>query len=78
MVTVRSPGAGAHLIRAVDAGGRQAPRAAGGVSSQVDQKGTFLFDAQVHKANPDLEPVEESRLLRMTVQAWGQVYRITD
>lgn len=48
------------------------------VSSQVGQKGTFLFDAQVHKANADPELVEEGQLLKMTVQAWGQVYRITD
>jgi secreted PhoX family phosphatase len=48
------------------------------VSSQVGQKGTFLFDAQVHKPNADPELVEQGQLLRMTVQAWGQVYRITD
>ena len=37
-------------------------------------KGEFLFDAQVHKANPDPELVEEGQLLRMSVDDWDAVY----
>jgi len=46
------------------------------ISRLVGKKGTFAFDAQVHKANPDPELVEEGQLLSMTIQAWGQVYTI--
>ena len=42
----------------------------------------FVFDAQVHRASDspppfNTEEVEEGQLLTMTVQSWGQVYRIT-
>jgi hypothetical protein len=44
------------------------------VSKQVGRQGTFVFDAQVHKPNPDPELVEEGQLLTMTVSDWSRVY----
>ena len=67
----------APRVRPTDHARTRSP-AASSTSPTLGQKGTFLFDAQVHKANADPELVEEGQLLRMTVQAWGQVYRITD
>jgi len=46
------------------------------ISDLAGKKGTFVFDAQVHKPNPDPELVEEGQLLTMTVQSWGQIYKI--
>lgn len=46
------------------------------ISDLAGKKGTFVFDAQVHKSNPDPELVEEGQLLTMTVQSWGQIYKI--
>ena len=36
----------------------------------------FLFDAQVHKANPDPELVEEGQMLALHVDRWQDVYDI--
>jgi hypothetical protein len=44
------------------------------VSGLLGRPGTFVFDAQVHKANPDPELVEEGQLLTMTVSNWDRVY----
>lgn len=38
--------------------------------------GTFLFDAQVHKASPDPELVEPGQLLALRVLNWSAVYTI--
>ena len=45
------------------------------VSRLVDERGTFLFDAQVHAPNADPELVESGQLLSLRVQSWGRVYR---
>jgi len=39
-------------------------------------RSTFLFDAQVHKANPDPELVEEGQLLTLEVDDFDDVYDI--
>ena len=44
------------------------------VSGLLGRPGTFVFDAQVHKANPDPGLVEEGQLLTMTVPNWDRVY----
>jgi hypothetical protein len=44
------------------------------VSRLAGRPGTFLFDAQVHKPQPDPELVEEGQLLTMTVTDWNRVY----
>jgi hypothetical protein len=44
------------------------------VSGLLGRPGTFVFDAQVHKPNPDPELVEEGQLLTMTVTNWNRVY----
>ncbi|MCW2702309.1 MAG: PhoX family protein [Blastococcus sp.] len=44
------------------------------VSGVLGRPGTFVFDAQVHKPNPDPELVEEGQLLTMTVSNWDRVY----
>jgi hypothetical protein len=36
----------------------------------------FLFDAQVHKANPDPELVEEGQMLALHIDRWKDVYDI--
>jgi hypothetical protein len=36
--------------------------------------GTFLFDAQVHKAHPDTEKVEHGQLLALHVRSWTTVF----
>ena len=51
-------------------------------SGLLGGKGVYVFDAQVHRASDspapfNVEEVEEGQLLTMTVQSWGQVYRIT-
>lgn len=51
------------------------------VSRVTGKKGTFVFDAQVHKARPATDPnakeeVEEGQLLSMTVRSWQDVYTI--
>jgi sugar lactone lactonase YvrE len=38
--------------------------------------GTFLFDAQVHKSNPDPELVEEGQLLLLEVGSFRRVYDV--
>ena len=43
-------------------------------SSVLNKKGTFLFDAQVHKANPDPALVEYGQLLTMRVRNWNKVF----
>jgi len=43
-------------------------------ASKVMGKGWFLFDAQVHKANPDPALVEYGQLLAMKVRDWGAVF----
>lgn len=43
-------------------------------ASKLLGAGWFLFDAQVHKANPDLEKVEYGQLLAMRVRDWDQVF----
>jgi Bacterial protein of unknown function (DUF839) len=40
--------------------------------------GTFMFDAQVHKANPDPELVEEGQLLTLSVSDFDKVYGSPD
>jgi hypothetical protein len=45
------------------------------VSSQVGQKGTFLFDAQVHAPAANPEYVEKGQLLAMKVDSFNRVYR---
>jgi hypothetical protein len=37
-------------------------------------KGTFLFDAQVHKAHPDTEKADMGQLLTLRVQDWDRVF----
>jgi hypothetical protein len=37
-------------------------------------KGTFLFDAQVHKAHPDADKAEMGQLLTLRVQDWDRVF----
>jgi hypothetical protein len=44
------------------------------ISKLTDKGSTFLFDAQVHKANPDPALVEMGQLLTLTVASWGDVY----
>ncbi|MDQ3721379.1 MAG: hypothetical protein M3350_11470, partial [Actinomycetota bacterium] len=39
-------------------------------------RGWFLFDAQVHKANPDVEKVEYGQLLALHVRKFRDVYDI--
>ena len=39
-------------------------------------RGWFLFDAQVHKANPDVEKVEFGQLLALHVRKFRDVYDI--
>jgi hypothetical protein len=36
--------------------------------------GTFLFDAQVHKAHPDADKVEHGQLLALHVKSWKAVF----
>lgn len=43
---------------------------------EVLGSGWWLFDAQVHKANPDPELVEEGQLLALKVKDWDTVYDI--
>jgi secreted PhoX family phosphatase len=43
-------------------------------ASKVMGKGWFLFDAQVHKANPDPALVEYGQLLAMKVRKWNKVF----
>ncbi|HEX2359666.1 MAG TPA: alkaline phosphatase PhoX [Solirubrobacterales bacterium] len=43
-------------------------------ASKVIGKGWFLFDAQVHKTNPDPAAVEYGQLLAMKVGKWGKVF----
>ena len=50
-------------------------------SGIIDAKSTiaprwFLLDAQVHKANPDPELVEEGQMLALHVARWKDVYDI--
>lgn len=49
-----------------------------GIIDVSDELGrnTFLFDAQVHKANPDPELVEEGQLLTMQVRNFNRVYNL--
>jgi hypothetical protein len=37
-------------------------------------KGTFLFDAQIHKANPDADKVEYGQLMTLHVKSWKAVF----
>ncbi len=37
-------------------------------------KGTFLFDAQVHKAHPDADKVEYGQLMALQVRDWKKVF----
>ena len=43
-------------------------------SAVMGKQGTFLFDAQVHKANPDPALVEYGQLLTMRVRNWNKVF----
>jgi len=45
-------------------------------TSDFLDNGTFLFDAQVHKANADPELVEEGQLLLLEVDSFRRVYDI--
>jgi hypothetical protein len=37
-------------------------------------KGSFLFDAQVHKSHPDPDKVEMGQLLTLQVRDWKKVF----
>jgi hypothetical protein len=36
--------------------------------------GSFLFDAQVHRANPEADKVEYGQLLALRVQDWEKLF----
>lgn len=43
-------------------------------ASKLMGSGWFLFDTQVHKANPEADKVEYGQLLAMRVRDWGDVF----
>jgi hypothetical protein len=43
-------------------------------ASKILGEGSFLFDAQVHKANPEADKVEYGQLLTLQVRDWEQVF----
>ena len=63
-----------------------APGASGTVATQDEEssgiidaskflgKGTFLFDAQVHRTNPEADKVEYGQLLTLQVRDWKKVF----